>query len=180
MYLFLDTEFTDFKDCDLISLALVSEDCQHEFYVEIIDHKVEWQSDFVKEVIVPLLDNDKYGMKFDDAARALKGWIDQLPRGQKVEIIVDYGMDHQLLLNLLEGAKPSRDFGCYMLEKAFVGALHERGFHILERFQEVWLKVVVGIEDYYVNLDSRRHHALVDAKANRSGWIKGLKHAERT
>lgn len=31
-----------------------------------------------------------------------------------------------------------------------------------------------GIEDYYELHDKRRHHALVDAKANRHGWLQGL------
>lgn len=32
MLIFIDTEFTDFAHCELISIALVSDDGQHEFY----------------------------------------------------------------------------------------------------------------------------------------------------
>lgn len=35
MLIFIDTEFTDFKNAELISIGLVTEDCRHEFYVEL-------------------------------------------------------------------------------------------------------------------------------------------------
>jgi len=37
MLIFLDTEFTDFIDCELISIGMVSEDGQHAFYAEVLD-----------------------------------------------------------------------------------------------------------------------------------------------
>lgn len=47
MLVFLDTEFTDALDCDLISLAMVREDGQHELYLERSDYRDEWCSGFV-------------------------------------------------------------------------------------------------------------------------------------
>ncbi len=42
MLIFLDTEFTDFIDCDLISIGMVSEDGRHFFYAEREDYQRDW------------------------------------------------------------------------------------------------------------------------------------------
>ena len=52
MRIFADTEFTDFIDCDLISIALVAED-GHEFYAERTDFDHHACSAFVREAILP-------------------------------------------------------------------------------------------------------------------------------
>jgi hypothetical protein len=51
----LDTEFTDFIDCDLISVGMVSEDGQHEFYVERSDYQTQWCNQFVRSAVLPQL-----------------------------------------------------------------------------------------------------------------------------
>lgn len=37
MLIFLDIEFTDFIDCELISIGMVSEDGKHVLYLEVQD-----------------------------------------------------------------------------------------------------------------------------------------------
>jgi len=37
MLIFLDIEFTDFVDCELISIGMVSEDGKHVLYLEVQD-----------------------------------------------------------------------------------------------------------------------------------------------
>ena len=177
--LFIDTEFTDFKDCDLISIGLVSECGQYEFYAEIVDHEIQWQSDFVKQVVVPLLDNEKYGMSYDKAGQSLAAWINQLP-DQKVCVVADYPMDLHLFSELLyDQSIEDRVITRADINHAFLLALHERGIHMPQQMHQAFRQVPVGIEQYY-QIDNRRHHALVDAKANRYGWLKGLEHAGRT
>jgi len=179
MYIFLDTEFTDFINCDLISLGAISEDGQHEFYVEVTDHEVAWQSDFVKGAIVPLLDNAKYGMTFAEAGVAFKQWFEALP-DEKIDFIVDYFGDAMLLSDLLhEHGRTEKKVLVKILNEEFRGCLHDRGFHTFEQLQAAWRALLPGIEDYYEQVDNRRHHALVDAKANRHGWLKGLASAQR-
>lgn len=179
MYIFLDTEFTNFVQCDLISLGAVSEDGEHEFYVEITDHEVAWQSDFVKAAIVPLLDNAKYGMTFVDAGVAFKQWFEALP-DEKIDFIVDYGGDAMLLNDLLhEHGRTNKKVLVKMFNDEFRGCLHDRGFHLPQQISTGFRGLLPGMEDYYEYIDNRRHHALVDAKANRYGWLKGLNHAER-
>jgi hypothetical protein len=178
MYLFVDTEFTNFIHCDLISLGIVSEDGQHELYFEIIDHNAEWQSDFVRAVVVPMLDSKQYGLKYDDACVVLKRWIDGLPASE-VNVVADYGMDLHLMGELLIDNKPEKRVNGYMLEKAFRQVLHDRGFHVPQQQHIAWRSLMNGIEDYFEDVDKRRHHALADAKANRHGWLKGLSDAAR-
>ena len=178
MYLFVDTEFTDFRDTDLISLGIVSEDGQHEFYVEITDHTVGWQSQFVREAIVPMLDYAKFGKPYDDASVTLKAWIENLPDGEIV-LVVDYMMDVYLVQEMLKAHKPLRRISFMMIEKAFMGMLHERGFHYAQQHSIAFRELTNGMEEYFEKFDKRRHHALVDAKANRYGWLEGLEHAKR-
>jgi hypothetical protein len=47
MLVFLDTEFTDFLNCDLISIGMVSEDGQHELYAERSDYEASLCNSFV-------------------------------------------------------------------------------------------------------------------------------------
>ena len=48
LMVFLDCEFTDFIDCDLVAIGMVSEDGQHAFYAERNDYRRDWESDFVR------------------------------------------------------------------------------------------------------------------------------------
>lgn len=51
---FIDTEFTDWKDSRLISIAIVSEEGQ-EFYGECSDFDLSACNDFVRAVVLPQL-----------------------------------------------------------------------------------------------------------------------------
>ncbi|MFC6520885.1 hypothetical protein ACFQAT_15195 [Undibacterium arcticum] len=54
MLIFLDTEFTDFIDIELISIGLVSQDGR-EFYAERNDFDVAKCNNFVRAGILPML-----------------------------------------------------------------------------------------------------------------------------
>jgi len=54
MRVFVDTEFTDFIDCDLISVGLVAEDGR-EFYGERSDFDMRACSEFVRAAVLPQL-----------------------------------------------------------------------------------------------------------------------------
>lgn len=178
MYFFIDTEFTDFRDCDLISLGLVSEDGNHEFYVEITDYKKEFESDFVKKNIVPLLDNAKYGMTFNEAANALKNWIEKLPT-DKIDVVFDYGGDWYLFVNLVTQNRPQKEIQGFEFKQAFLHMLHQRGIHAPNFIQDGFKELNKAIDAYFVDIDNRQHHSLVDAKSNRHGWIAGYKAASK-
>lgn len=55
MLLFLDCEFTDFLDIDLVSIGLVSDTGRYEFYAERMGFRHEACSEFVRAAVLPLL-----------------------------------------------------------------------------------------------------------------------------
>lgn len=174
MYLFLDTEFTDFKHMDLISIGFVSEDGAHEFYREV-HHIPDYRSDFVNQVVMPLLDNS--AKSHDLVAYELKEWIDELP-GSEVTVVVDYVGDWQLMNKLFAKAAPSKYVYCKLLNPAFLHMLHSRGIHMQDATARGFAALMQGMQDYY-QTDPRQHHALVDARANRQGWVEGYKAASK-
>jgi hypothetical protein len=95
MNIFLDTEFTDFMDCDLISIGLVDENGR-EFYAELTDYRQEACSDFVKQVVIPLLKrqpNTVFGSKYQVAVK-LNEWLKHYDDGdQLANICFDYNGD---------------------------------------------------------------------------------------
>lgn len=174
MYLFIDTEFTDFGNkMDLMSLGIVSEDGHHEFYVEISDHIAEWRSDFVKQVVLPLMDMPKHGKSTPWAALDLVEWLDKLP-GDEVTVVVDYVGDSQLFDKLLAQCprKTTKKIHVKMLTYAFTHMLMSRGIHMNDKMVRAYAALMNETKEYF-NIDPRQHHSLVDAKANRHGWLAG-------
>src|SRR5471032_743218 len=105
MLIFLDTEFTDFIDCDLISLGMVSEDGQHELYGERFDYRAEWCNSCVHAAVLP--QRGGAGPAFDrlQLAAGLVGWFASLPRS--VTIACDSFPDWELLRDAMEGVRPA-------------------------------------------------------------------------
>ena len=93
-------------------------------------------------------------------------------------MVVDYSGDWQLMLELMRVSFPHKKVYARMLQQALLGALHERGFHMPAQHSKAFSGLFKGIADYY-NIDRRQHHALVDAKANRHGWLEAFKNAEQ-
>ncbi|KVH48393.1 hypothetical protein [Burkholderia diffusa] len=75
--LFVDTEFTDFLDCDLISIAIVSADGR-EFYGERSDFDQGSCSEFGRAAVLPQL-GQYPGQVFarEELRTALLSWLDQ-------------------------------------------------------------------------------------------------------
>lgn len=170
MFIFADTEFTDFKNTELISVGLVSEDDQHEFYREV-SHIADFRSDFVNQVVIPLCDREFNHP--DVVSLDMRDWIDSLP-GDQVTIVVDYVGDWHLIEPLLKKNPPRKRVQAQMFDYAFWNMLSERGYTVSPAMQgRVFNALTAGISEYY-SVDPRQHHALVDAKANRCGWIKGM------
>lgn len=104
MNIFLDTEFTDFpeRECDIISIGLVDENGRT-FYGELTDYRQEACSDFVKQVVLPLLKRHKdtvTGNKFA-VAKELNEWL-KYYGDTVVTICFDYNTDWQLMANMLQ------------------------------------------------------------------------------
>jgi len=151
MLIFLDTEYTDSLDCDLISIGMVSEDGRHELYAERSDYHVEWCSSFVHAAVLPQL--GKTGPAVDRSQLAVKliDWFAELPRS--VTLACDSFTDWELLLDALDGVRPPNLAGRYDLRANIDSSI----FH----------SAVVR----YHELAGPWHHALHDARAHRLGWL---------
>lgn len=146
LLLFIDTEFTDFKDMDLISIGIVSQDL-HEFYAENAEYERSWCNDFVKSVVLPKLQGAEYAMSYDQLKEKLQLWLsDLLEEYSNVIFVFDYSGDWFLLSELLIDY-PQRD--------KVKGQKDE---------------LDAGIELYFMHDQSNEHHALHDAKALFNGF----------
>jgi 3' exoribonuclease, RNase T-like len=153
MRLFLDTEYTGYghSDPSLISLALVAEDGQREFYVELSDTwDVSQCSTFVERYVLPLLDGHK--LSLIDARSSLRFWLDKSPRN--LQIACDSQRDFVLFKVLL---------GLPWIKKVNTDFLDLRPLIDTPVYDN-------AVNSYYLK-DPRRHHALVDARAYRRGWL---------
>lgn len=148
MLVFLDTEFTDFVQMDLISVGLVTEDGR-EFYGERNDYQQEDCSDFVREAVLPLL------LRFPDARFSevklsfrLREWLASLgPFTLACDSLYDRDLLIDLLVDMPTNFEGWLNLNDYMSEayRQAEAAFHDQG--------RPW------------------HHALYDAQAMLAGWL---------
>ncbi|WP_374605577.1 hypothetical protein [Niveibacterium sp.] len=153
MLIFLDTEFTDFIDCDLISIGMASEDGAHVFYAERGDYRHEWANAFVKDAVLPYLGESAETVCSRNELRTrLWAWFAALPR--HVQIACDSQHDQDLLWDAFgEGLPANLDRKRYELAHLIDTTV----FH-------------AAVCNYHAR-HGRWHHALHDAQANRAGWL---------
>ena len=150
MRLFVDTEFTDFIDCDLISIGIVSED-EREFYAERSDVDLSRCGDFARAAVLPQLGREPAIVGTEqDISAALQKWLVQF---DQVEVCFDYPTDFEWFFYLVRNAET------------------------LELPQAIkWRNIrrdldAVNIEQYWRENGRQTHHALHDAKANRFAFL---------
>ncbi|HYM47146.1 MAG TPA: GNAT family N-acetyltransferase [Burkholderiaceae bacterium] len=141
IYVFLDSEFTSLQTPELISIGAVATDSTA-FYAEVNSWNREHASDFVKQIVVPLLDGDAVPLPM--AAEAFTAWLDERAGRAPTTIISDSGYDRWALTELLgrEDLPSGID----------------------------WKRVPISyeaVDDATKQLGLRRHHALDDARALR-------------
>lgn len=154
MKLFLDTEWADTLGSELVSLALISADGAHRFYVER-DPLPSAPTDFVRAAVYPILDRGAYALRDEDITRALRGFLTTF---QEISVLCDYPMDAALFEYALDGFESQVELGP----------------RPVVHFQKVNQTVRVGIERYFQvhpDLAMRRHHAAVDAEALRYAYL---------
>lgn len=155
MLVFLDTEFTDFVQIDLISIGLVTEDGR-EFYAERNDYRREDCSSFVVTEVLPLL-NRIPGAKCssEHLSFRLREWFAALE--EPVTMVFDYPSDWELLTDAIQGDLLA-ELPVNLSEILLIG--HDIVSD--KNFKEAY-------EDSF-ELDLPRHHALADARALRNGY----------
>lgn len=140
---FIDTEFTDFKDSQLISVAIVSEDGR-EFYGESTDFELSACNEFVRATVLPQL-GQFIGRSMPTAqlASELMAWLLVIPTKPKPVLCYDSICDYELVTQLLNGPLP-------------------RGW----KHENVFLKIDAERLAKYVVVHGGEHHALYDARGN--------------
>ena len=152
MLVFLDCEYTDFIQCDLISIGMVSEDGQRSFYAQRCDYEQSWCNSFVRVGVLPLLDGSNVVTRVELVSQ-LRAWFATLPR--HVVIGCDDRTDWDLLLDALDGDLPGNVAGQPKSLRHLIDTTvyHEAVCRFHEQPGQPW------------------HHALHDAKAHRAGWM---------
>lgn len=162
MRLFLDTEWADTLDSELVSLALVSEDGSDRFYAEVSPlpkRPTEW----VRAVVYPLLEHGYAARQKIDFTRDLRAF---LARFDEPFVLFDYRADGVLLDYALAGF----DLPDTVLAK--LPEVPKVGKTLILRED-----VRRGIEQYFHDHPEqagRRHHAGVDAEALRCAFAAAL------
>ncbi len=143
MRYFIDTEFTDFTDSRLISLALVGEDGS-EFYGEVSDFEQPRCNNFVRAVVLPQLGKfPGRSMPLIQLRDELQAWLLAVPLKPRPVLCYDSGADYELVTDLLGGPLP-------------------RGW----KHENVFLKIDAERWAQYIAVHGSEHHALYDARAN--------------
>lgn len=97
MNLFLDTEWADPQGQQLVSLALISEDGEHVFYVERDPLPAE-PTGFVRDVVYPLLNRGRHAMDDRLFTTRLRQFLSSMDHPC---VIFDHGGDAVLLQHAL-------------------------------------------------------------------------------
>jgi hypothetical protein len=141
---FVDTEFTDFFEPQLISIGCVSETGET-FYAEV-PFDIKKCSDFVRQTVLPMLGYASNAiLEEDGAASQLAEWLSALRHhDEKIDICYDFQTDWDLFCNLLGEKLPE------WCKRRLIN----------DRINEVRRL------DFYKRNRLPEHHALNDARAN--------------
>jgi len=154
MLVFVDTEFTDFVQIDLISVALVAED-RREFYAERTDYRPEDCNDFVRAAVVPMLGRVAgAACTRTELTSRLRAWFEALP--EPATLVYDYSTDRELLVDAYLGDEfdlpPTNVGGSLLLGEVESDLVYQHALN--QAYVTGW----------------PRHHALADARAMRAGY----------
>ncbi|SMC29380.1 protein of unknown function [Andreprevotia lacus DSM 23236] len=153
MLIFVDTEFTDFIQCELISIGLVSEDEQYSLYLEVSDFERALCNAFVQSAVLPQLGQSSTAtMPKSDVQAALLTWFARLP--SEVSLAVDSQYDLDLLQDIVGGQWPTGVSSWVDLRPMATTAAFKQ-----------------AMANYHNNPARPWHHALHDAYGLRAGWL---------
>ena len=160
MRVFLDAEFTQFRDGELLALGLVSEDGR-ECYVEIADPARHARaSGFCQDVVIPQFGLVDGAAMVDDAAAGARvaAWFDA--SDGILLVCHDYALDWDFLEHALRAA------GAWERLKPRLVADDIAGIAAPGTPGEAAMIAAFDAATW-----PARHHALVDARALRAAWL---------
>ena len=158
--IFLDTEFTQFRDGQLLSLGLVTDD-GHELYVEVADPtRQACASEFCRHSVISQFGLVPGSAVRDDAAVGARvaDWLSSFEH--PVAIAYDYKLDWRFFENALRAAGQWQALASKLRAEDVAGVAAPGS--PAERAQNA---VFDG------SSSPGRHHALVDARALRAAWL---------
>lgn len=145
---FLDTEFTNLQNPQLISIGLAAESGEG-LYLEV-PFSYPTTSKFVRDTVIPLLDHSPESFcSHPHLAGRLIEWLDRL-RDPDVTVLLAYDHDYDWRL--------------------FLSAIANRQ-QVSMRNTLIWNNLDdLTVKRYYDDTGEAPHHALHDARANRAGY----------
>ncbi|MBV6799642.1 3'-5' exoribonuclease [Xanthomonas euvesicatoria] len=157
---FLDTEWGDSMDSELISLGMITEDGVHRFYAEH-DPIPAQLTEFARYRVLPHLQGKPYSMGQQAMTTGVRAFLSGMPDPC---VVADYPGDFEFLRFVLAGFEmPDHQVeSCGPMPAGLTMRLIKNG--------------LVGflIDDWFEahpKLHERQHHALVDAQALRMAWL---------
>jgi len=152
--IFVDTEFTDFKDPKLISIGIAAQTGE-EFYAEV-EYSIADCSDFVRATVLPLLSQNKT-LPLHELKGVLSVWIDTVRQGEPIVMCYDSEYDREMLYQIFGSDTPNgivfRNLGSSYVNK-------------------------LKIYEWHIKTKQAAHHALHDARALKyafRGWIRNVR-----
>lgn len=142
--IFVDCEFTDFIDMNLISLACVTKE-GGEYYAEVDDYPADSCNDFVRATVLVLLGRIPGALRpCKQLPESLLQWLDEVRGRQNVLVSYDYFGDWALLIEALDADETTEWL----------------------RPESVRDQIDIGAcSEYYARAGEPEHHALYDARA---------------
>lgn len=154
LLVFLDTEFTTFRNPELISIGLAATNAQ-EFYAEI-PYTHSSCSQFTHEVVIPLLTGTGHTSP-EKLGEEILNWLNSIRKDDLVVLCFDSNYDKVLFLKIFADNPPK-----FIIFRG-IGYRHING---------------AMRADFYRENALREHHALNDAMALRysfKGWLKAVR-----
>ena len=150
MNIFIDTEFTDPVDLDLISIGLVTEFGQT-FYAERNDYDEALCNDFVRDTVIPLLGAPGAAVRSRaDLKVEVIAWLAQFEQDRPV-ICYDFMGDWALLWDLCDKQTPK-----WLAMRNVRDSIDK-----------------IALENFFSATGLARHHALNDARGNAAAYRSG-------
>lgn len=154
-HLYLDCEWADVFASELVSIALVSLNGKHEFYAERAE--LPEPTPWVQAVVFPLLERENKALSDADMTRALRSFFASI---EAPVVHFDYGADRMLCQQVLDG------FG-----QLDADALGPKPQGLRWQLLTDMGPTMVRWWNAHPEEHSRRHHALVDARALRAAVL---------
>ena len=153
MRVYLDTEFTQFTQPQLISVGLAADDGR-ELYAVMKSIPLHQCSAFVREIVLPIIEYwPSATLDRRELRQSLQQWLNE--SAEPLEIVCDFATDAELLIELIDGNTDHALRAFNIASVTVLSALQcEQTTHAVDRY-------------FTQPRQWPRHHALEDARALR-------------